>query len=79
MWTFLLKTELDLILKYPIEVIGFGFMSFGFLQTFFLVSKWIEKEYKNDHKVNFRIVILIILLLGLWLLVGEKVFAVYRI
>ena len=47
MWTFLLKPELDLILKYPIEFVGAGFMSFGFLQTLFLVSQWIEKEYEK--------------------------------
>lgn len=77
MWTFLLKPELDLILKYPIEFVGAGFMSFGFLQTLFLVSQWIEKEYKNEGKAKFRIVILILLLVVLWLLAMEKIFAKY--
>lgn len=79
MWTFLLKTELDLIIKYPIEFIGAGFMSFGFLQTSFLVGKWIEKEYRNEGKAKFRIVILILLLVVLWSLAMEKIFAKYVI
>jgi hypothetical protein len=77
MWAFLLKTELDLVLKYPIEIIGAGFMSFGFLQTYFLVCEWIEKEYRNEGKAKFRIVILILLLVVLWSLAMEKIFAKY--
>jgi hypothetical protein len=77
MWGFLLQTELDVILKYPIEFVGLGFMSFGFLQTAFLVSAWIEKEYKNEDKAKFRIVILLLLLLVLWVLASEKIFGKY--
>jgi hypothetical protein len=74
-----LVTELDVILKYPIELIGFGFMTFGFLQTAFLVSAWIEKEYKNEDKAKFRIVIFWLLLLVLWFLAIEKIFGKYVI
>jgi hypothetical protein len=73
----ILVTELDVILKYPIEFIGLGFMSFGFLQTAFLVSAWIENEYRNEGEAKFRIVILILLLVVLWSLAMEKIFAKY--
>jgi hypothetical protein len=79
MLPFPLQTELDLILKYPIEVMGFGFMSFGFLQTFFLVSGWIERQYKNDDAAKFRIIILMLLLIFLWGLASDKIFEKYVI
>jgi hypothetical protein len=69
--------ELDLILKYPLEIIGLGFMSLGFLYAWELGGKWLENRFSNNG--YFVWWVWFIFLISLYCLLTIKIFSQYTV
>jgi hypothetical protein len=76
----LTQTGFDLFFKYPLEVTGACFMSFGFLQAYFTIGEWIKNRFfRKDDLIKFLGGVLFIGLIILWSLIVNKLFSKYSI